>query len=272
MRHIVGVVLLSCSLFAQTGRLITPAAVQNHGSFFVSGFEYKFVAGNDYVVVAAAHSVVNHKYLGVKVRIVNLSNHVITVKPEDISAADLLGGRPLEQVTGADLARRMSRLTNMARLAVTPMAGTDPDRIVTSSMTDDSEAKWQEAVRELHIRMAEMAAAGAVHNSDMRFADLRAPTATNLPPCDEVCQLRNREAAGPDVLKQLQQQNTPDYVRDQALLANTIPPDGEVDGMLYFPLPKAEHDPDSSKGSKSREVKVGVLVGEEHFDFVLKVE
>ncbi len=272
MRHIVGVVLLGCSLFAQDARLITPAGEQNHGSFFVSGFEYKFIAGNNYVVVAAAHSVINHKYLGVKVRVVNLSNHVITVKPEDISAADVLGGRPLEQVSGAELARRMSRPTNMARLAVSPMGGGEPNRIVTSSMTEDSEAKWQEAVRQLHIRLAEMAAAGAVHNSDMRFADLRAPSAANLPPCDEVCQLRNREAAGTDVLKQLQQQNTPDYVRDQALLANTIPPDGEVEGMLYFPLPKAEHDADSAKKGKTREVKVGVAVGEEHFEFAFKVE
>lgn len=271
MRHIPGVVLLSCSLFAQGAQYITPAAEQNQGSFFVSGFEYKFIAGNDYVVVAAAHSVINHKYLGVKVRVVNLSNHVSTVKPEDISAADLLGGRPLEQVTGTELARRMSRPTNMARLAVSPMGG-EPNQIVTSSMSDDSEAKWQEAVRQLHIRLAEMAAAGVAHNSDVRFADMRAPSAANLPPCDEICQLRNREAAGPDILKQLQQQNTPDYVRDQALLANTIPPDGEVEGMLYFPLPKAGHDPGSSKSGKSRAVKVGVAVGDEHFEFVFKLE
>lgn len=271
MRHVIGVILFSCSFFAQA-QYITPAAEHNHGSFFVSGFEYKFIAGNDYVVVAAAHSVINHKYLGVKVRVVNLSNHLITVKPEDISAADVLGGRPLEQVSGAELARRMSRPTNMARLAVSPMGGGDPNPIVTSSMTEDSEAKWQEAVRQLHMKLAEMAAAGAAHNSDVRFAEMRAPTAANLPPCDEVCQLRNREASSPDVLKQLQQQNTPDYVRDNALLANTIPPDGEVEGMLYFPLPKAEHDAESAKGGKTREVKVSVVVGEEHFEFVFKVE
>lgn len=273
MRHFLCVLLLGASLFAQNARLITPAAEHERGSFFLSGFEYRYQVVNNYVVVVAAHSVINHHYLGVKVRVVNLSNHVVTVKPEDVSVEDRLAGHALAMVTGAELARRMNRPTNWARLAVTPVAGGDPGRIVTSEMGEDSQAKWDDVVREMHMRMAAMANGGGTSaGTDMRFASVRSAPAGSLPPCDEVCQLRNREASGPDVLHQLQQQNTPDYVAQSALLANTVPPDGDVQGMLYFPLPKGEHEASSGKHDKSREIKVVVPVGDETFEFELAVE
>jgi len=273
MRHFLCVLLFVSPLFAQNARLITPAAEHERGSFFLDGFEYSYQARNNYVVVVAAHSVINHHYLGVRVRVVNLSNHMVTVKPEDISAEDKLAGHALAMVTAAELTRRMNRPTNWARLAVTPVAGGEPGKIVTSEMSEDSQGKWEDMVREMHMRMAAMAnGGGASAGSDMRFASVRSAAAGGLPPCDEVCQLRNREASEQNILRQLQQQNTPDYVAQVALLANTVPPDGDVQGMLYFPLPKGEHEASSGKHDKSRQVKVMVPVGDEKFEFELAVE
>ena len=52
--------------------------------------------------------------------------------------------------------------------------------------------------------------------------------------CDQVCQLHNVEADSPDVLTQLQRQNEPDYVQQNAFLANTIPPRANAVGSLLL--------------------------------------
>src|SRR5271157_2338413 len=91
--------------------------------------------------------------------------------------------------------------------------------------------------------------------------------------CDTVCRLRNREAASPDVLAQLQRQNSPDYVEQSAFLANTITPQSDADGVLYFPMPKLARDvPLAKNGKKAGLVRVTVPVGEEKFRFILVVE
>jgi hypothetical protein len=62
--------------------------------------------------------------------------------------------------------------------------------------------------------------------------------------------LRNREAGSPDVLAQLQRQSTPDYVEQSALLANTITPQTDADGVL-FPHAQASAERSSQRGKES---------------------
>ena len=88
-----------------------------------------------------------------------------------------------------------------------------------------------------------------------------------------MCRLRNREAAGPDVLTQLQRQTAPDYVEQSAFLANTITPQTDVDGVLFFPMPKLAHGVSLAKnGQKAGLLRVTLPVGEEKFQLVLMVE
>jgi hypothetical protein len=57
------------------------------------------------------------------------------------------------------------------------------------------------------------------------------------------------------------------------LLANTIPPEGEVQGVLYFSMPKLTDGASiSHTGKKSYLVTVTVPVGEEKFQFVFPPE
>ena len=93
------------------------------GMFYVDGIVYQYVAGTDYTVVAAAHSVLNRKFLAVKVRVYNTGRQSVTVKPEDVVLEDANGDRTLAAVSGAELARKMRHPYNWARYAVTPVAG-----------------------------------------------------------------------------------------------------------------------------------------------------
>jgi len=93
------------------------------GMFYVEGIVYQYVAGTDYTVVAAAHSVLNRKFLAVKVRVYNAGQRSVTVKPEDVVLEDANGGHALAALSGAALAKKMRHPYNWARLAVTPVAG-----------------------------------------------------------------------------------------------------------------------------------------------------
>jgi len=56
-------------------------------------------------------------------------------------------------------------------------------------------------------------------------------------------------------------------------LANTIPPEGDVQGVLYFSMPKlTDRAPVSHTGKKSYLVTLTVPVGEEKFQFVFPPE
>ena len=58
-----------------------------------------------------------------------------------------------------------------------------------------------------------------------------------------------------------------------SFLANTIPPEGDVEGVLYFSMPKlTKRAPISHTGKRSYLVTVTVPVGEEKFQFVFRPE
>ncbi len=275
MRYLVCALVFSCSLFAQNQSEATapPSAGVFKGAFYVDGIVYQYERGAGQTVVAAAHTVINHKFLAVKVRVYNAGQRSVTVKPEDISLEDVVGGHAVEAIAGADLARRMRKSYNMARFGVNVTAGSDsPDTPITSEMSSPQFLQMMRA-------MAARANSGGVAGNNLLYTDTPGAlesdeeTAHTTEECDLVCRLRTREGQGADVLAQLQRQNSPEFVEQCALLANTIPPRANVAGVLYFPLGKlAEGAALPNHGKKARLVRVTVPVGGESFQFVLPVE
>ncbi len=273
MRCFLCALLLCWSGVAQGESSISPASHAGSGSFYVNGIVYQYVAGADYTVVVAAHSVLNHKFAALKVRVYNLGQQSVTVKPEEISVEDGLAGHALASMPGAELARRMRRPYNWARLAVNPVAGDPAD----PPPNDLVNPQVLEMMRAMAARANAAGSPMLPGNRGVLYTDtpgaLQSRPAAVPTECDTVCRLRNREAAGPDVLVQLQRQNSPDYVEQSAFLANTITPQSDADGVVFFPMPKLAHGvPLAANGRKAGMVRVIVPVGDEKFQFLLVVE
>jgi hypothetical protein len=274
MRCFVAALLLSCCLLAQdqSSPQSSPSA---SGMFYVDGIVYQYVARRDSVVVAAAHSVLNHEFLAVKVRVYNAGQQSVTVKPEEVVLQDANAGRALASVSGADLARKMRHPYNWARYAVTPMAGggsepPDDSAVVTPQLIEMMKAM---AARSQEEGTSMMPGGKNLLYTDTPGALRSGEAAPGAKVCDQVCRLRNVEANSPDVLTQLQRQNDPDYVQQNAFLANTIPPGANASGVFYCPLGKlSESSATSPQVKKSRLVRVIVPVGAESFQFVIPVE
>ena len=273
MRYTLCALLLGCSLFAQDQGPSAPKSEGAKGTFYVYGIVYQYAAATDYTVVAAAHSVINHKFLAVKLRVYNAGQHSVTLKPEDVVVEDAVAGRAVAAVSGAELAQRMRRPYNMARYSVGAIAGTDSaDTPITSDMVSP---QFLEMMRAMAARAN---SGGMPRGSNVLYTDtpgaLDSDEEPARPPeCDQICRLRNREAQGTDPLEQLQRQTSPDTVERWTLLANTIPPRANVVGVLFYPLGKlAKSAAASNNGKKGRLVRVTVPVGGESFQFVLPVE
>ena len=272
MRYTLCALLLGCSLFAQDQGPSAPKSEGAKGTFYVYGIVYQYAAGTDYTVVAAAHSVINHKFLAVKVRVYNAGQHSVTLKPEDVVVEDAVAGHAAAAASGAELAKRMRKPYNMARYGVNTFAGAEPDTPITSDMVSP---QFLEMMRAMAARAN---SGGMPGGSNVLYTDT--PGALDSgeeparpPECDQICRLRNREAQGTDALQQLQRQTSPDTVERWTLLANTIPPRANVVGVLFYPLGKlAKSAAASNNGKKERLVRVTVPVGGESFQFVLPVE
>jgi hypothetical protein len=274
MRCYLCALLLCFSVAAEGESPGSPASAVGNGSFYVKGIVYRYAAGADYTVVAAAHSALKHKFVAVKLRVYNLGQQSVTVKPEDVSVEDTVAGRVLATISGSELARRMRRPYNWARFAVNPVAGEPPDTPPTS---DQVNPQLLEMMRAMTARMnaspAPMLSGRSVLYTDTPGALQSHPQIPSPAECGTVCRLRNREAASPDVLTQLQRQTTPDCVEQSVFLANTITPQTDADGVLFFPMPKLAHGvPLAKNGQKAGIVQVTVPVGEEKFQLVLIVE
>jgi hypothetical protein len=272
MRYVLCCLLLVSSLSAQQYPAATDSA-KSKGSFYVDGIVYQYAAGTDYTVVAAVHSVINHKYAAVKVRVYNASQHSVTVRPEDILVEDVVADHPVTPIAGSELAKRMRKPYNMARMSV--------------SSNEDSDAGPSEANSGSNQQLVEMMRAIAARSSqpsvpagnNLLYTDTPGALEPGDAPhhaaaCDQVCHLRMGEAAqGTDILAQLQRQNTAEYVEQCSLRSNTIPPHASVGGVLYFPLGKlAQESSQSVHIRKRRIVRVTVPVDDEQFQFVLLVE
>ena len=265
--------VLGCSLFAQEA---TPDAATAKGSFYVDGIVYQFASNANYTVVAAAHSAINHKFVAVKVRVYNTGQRSVTVKPEDISMADAVNSQTIMAISGADLAQKMRKPYNMARYAVNGIAGPEEQVPITSDMLNPQFLQMMRAMAAAHTSGAGMVpSANNLLYTDTPGAleETAAGPAAAPAECDQVCRLHNREAQGVDALAQLQHQNSPDYIENAALRANTIPPRGNAVGVLYFPLGKLAATSDGAgHGKKSRTLRLTVPVMDETFRFELPVE
>jgi hypothetical protein len=267
--------LLFCISVATQGETPTSqASAVGNGSFYVNGIVYRYVAGTDYTIVAAAHSAINRKFVAVKVRVYNQGQQSVTVKPEDVIVEDTLAGQALTPVSGAELARRMRRPSNWVRFGVTPIAGEPAETPLTSEQVNPQMLEMMRALAtKANASPAPMLTGRSVVYTDIPGALQSRPQVPSPPECGAVCRLRNREAASPDVLTQLQRQTTPDYVEQSAFLANTITPQTDTDGVLFFPMPKLAHGVHLAKnGNKAGMVRVTVPVGEEKFQLVLTAE
>jgi len=273
MRYIVCALLLVSSLPAQQQYQTAPDSSTSKGSFYVDGIVYQYAAGTDYTVVAAVHSVINHKYAAVKVRVYNASQRSVTIRPEDILVEDAVADHAVTTVAGSELAKRMRKPYNMARMAVSGNedAGADPP--------DGNPGSNQQIVEMMRAIAARSNQPSVPAGNNLLYTDTPGALEPGEAPhhaaaCDEVCHLRMGEAAqGTDVLAQLQRQNTPEYIEQCSLRSNTIPPHASVGGVLYLPLSKlAQESSQSAHIKKRRIVRVTVPVDGESFQFMLMVE
>jgi len=272
MRYILCAALFCSWLGAQDNPSRSPLSPPGDGIFYVNGIDYHFISLTNYTVVVAAHSVANRKFLGVKVRILNNGQHSVTVRPEDVRVEDAVAGRDVAAISGTELAKRMRRPYNWSRYAVNAAAGPAPQA------GDDLET----VDRQHSDLMRAMLVASQMDNAPPVLSR-RSITETDGEPdsgiapqamlSDELSHLRRKEASRPDVLMQLQRQISPDYVERTLFLANTIPPQADVDGVFYYPMGKLARAPGAAKkAAKSCMVRVTVPVGEVEFQFMLAVE
>jgi hypothetical protein len=85
--------------------------------------------------------------------------------------------------------------------------------------------------------------------------------------------LRNREIADPNAAQLPKRLAQPELIEQGELLSNTVPPDGDIEGILYFAMPKlTDRAPVSHNGKKSYLVTVTVPIGDEKFQFVFPPE
>ena len=269
LARVVCVFLFCCSLAAQERASLPQVSSSAEGSFFLSGIVYRYASAGDYTVVAAVHPALNRKYLAVKLRITNIGQEPVTVRPEDVSVEDEMAGRKLDFVSAGELGKRMRRPYNWVRLAVNPDSATD------------AEASHGPVTPQMLQTMRAMAMARAASGSGGVMLPQRNILFTDTPgaiqmdggqvplECGQVCQLLRRENAVPDVLVQLQRQNSADYVEHAALLANTIAPNAEAAGVLFYPMARLARGP---HGKKSGTVRLTVPVGQEKFDLEFTVE
>jgi hypothetical protein len=236
MRYLIAL-LLGCSLFAQDENLASQKPEIARGAFYVDGIVYQYAAGRNYTVVAAAHSVINRKFVAIKVRVYNAGQHSITVKPEDVVVEDAIAGHTVTAVSGSELANKMRKPYNMARFGVSTIAGGDQETPITSDMVTPQMLEMMRAMA-ARANNGTMPSGKSVLYTDTPGALESGDGTPRRAECDQVCRLRIRENQGADPLTQLQRQTSPDSVEQFAFLANTIPPRADVVGVLYYPLGK----------------------------------
>jgi hypothetical protein len=273
MRRFAIVLLLCACASAQTtkpaeGPDFTRAA-RPRGSFYLNGIAHQYLEGADYTVVVAAVPVLNSKFFGVKVRVFNRGKASVNVLPEAITTEDSVGAKQLVLHTSAEVNDKLAAPSALAHIG-SLAAGGPP------SMAGGSSAPTMyDLVQEMLKQAAAESPAGYMESSYPTLTP-RGPTratAHSSAACDLGCVLRNREigdGTGPQLPRRPVK---PDVIDQSEFLANTVPPDGDVVGILYFAMPKmTDRAPISHTGRKSYLVTVTVPVGNEKFQFVFPPE
>jgi len=246
-------------------------AARERGAFYLNGIAHQYLQGRDFTVVAAAVPTLNGKYFGVKLHVLNRGTNSVNVLPESVMVEDSVSGRQLELFSAAEIADRMRRQPTWMRVAgaavggsATPMPGHETG---IPTMAD--------LVRELSKDPGGNGAMGYAEASYPELTVRGTPKAVahSSAACDLGCELRNREIGDGNGPQLPQRGARPEQLEQSEFLANTIPPEGEAAGVLYFAMPKlTDHAPISHNGKKSYLVTVTVPVGEEKFQFVFPPE
>ena len=246
-------------------------AARERGSFYLNGIGHQYIQGENYTVVAAAIPTLNGKYFGVKVHVFNRGQHSVNVLPEAVTVEDSVGAKQLNLFSAADLADRIRRQPTWMRVAGAAVGGTPPPGMGR----DSGVPTMGDLLRELS---KDSNGNGFIGSTEPPYPTLTvrgAPrtAAQESASCDLGCKLRNREigdGGGPQLLLRSAR---PEQLEQSEFLANTIPPDGEVTGILYFSMPKlTDRAPVSHNGRKSYLVTVTVPVGDEKFQFAFPPE
>jgi len=246
-------------------------AARERGTFYLNGIGHQYLQGKSYTVVAAAVATLSGKYFGVKLHVFNRGTSSVDVLPESVTADDSVGARQLERFTAAEVSDRMQHQPAWMRVAGAAVGGApapipgngagvptmaDLVRALAQDPTDNTMMNYAESpYPTLTVRGASGAKA---HSSAM---------------CDLGCELRNREigdGSGPQLpLRGVR----PEQLEQSEFLANTIPPEGDVEGVLYFAMPRlTDRAPISHNHHKSYLVTVTVAVGDEKFQFAFPPE
>jgi hypothetical protein len=273
MRRILLFVLLSASAFAQlTAQVEGPdfsRGSRPRGSFYLNGVGHQYLQGANYTVIAAAIPVLNGKFFGVKVHVINRGTSSVDVVPESITAEDSVAAKQMAMHSSVEVNDKMQRPSGLARAAGI-VAGEPIGMPGGSSGPPTMNDLLRELLRDAAAE-SPWGAADATPTLTPRGA-ARA-TAASSPTCDLGCELRNREIGdgnGPQLARRTAK---PEQVEQAELLANTVPPLGDVEGVLYFAMPKmTDKAPVSHHGRKSYQVTVTVPVGDEKFQFVFPPE
>lgn len=227
--------------------------------FYINGIAYRYATASSYAVVAAVTTGVGGKYLGIKVHVFNRSRQSITVRPEDIVVVDAIANRRLRAVPAVEVVNRKRGESGWMRFAGNAAGPAEP-------VGDLVNPQWNELVRALQPEVTSSARAEsttAVYSSQKVQVD--------GPDCDTSCQLRNREVNS--TLSSGWQQNLSESIQHTAFLANTIPPQCDIEGVLYFPMPRqAATDPGARRRSKSYAITITVPVAGERFNLDFPVE
>lgn len=228
--------------------------------FYINGIAYRYAAAESYAVVAAATTGVAGKYLGIKVHVFNRSRQSITVRPEDITVVDAIANRRLAPVPAVEIVNRKHGQPTWMKFAGNVAGPSEP----TGDLVNP---QWNELVRALQPEVTSSARAdssSAVYSSQKVQVD--------GPDCDTACQLRNREVNS-TLSTGWQQQNLADSIQKTAFLANTIPPQCDIEGVLYFPMPRqAATNPGARRKSKSYAITITVPVAGERFNLDFPVD
>ncbi len=271
-RLLIALLLCSCAIAQDARPLEGPdfsRAARPRGSFYLNGVGHQYLEGTQYTVVAAAVPVLNNKYFGVKIHVFNRGAKSVNVLPDAITAEDSVGAKQLALYSSAEVNDKLAAPSTIARLAGMAVGG--PPAMGNSSGVPS----MGDLVHEL---MKEAAAESPAGWMDASYPTLTArgptrATAHTSPACDLGCELRNREigdGSGPQLSRRVVK---PEVVEQGEFLANTVPPDGDVVGILYFAMPKmTDRAPISHTGRKSYQVTVTVPVGDEKFQFVFPPE
>ena len=278
MRRCLFFLLLCTGLFAQTqAPTVGPdfsRAARPRGAFYLNGVGHQFLQGTNYTVVAAAIPVLNSRFFGVKVHVINRGSSSVNVLPDAITAEDSVSGKQLALYSAEEVNDRMQRPSAMTRLA--GMAAGEPSMLgpAMGPVANGGVPTMADLVRVLMKEASAenpWGAGDAVPTLTTRGGPKAEPKSTLA--CDLGCELRNREigdGSGPQLAKRMAR---PEQVEQGEFLANTVPPEGDALGVLYFAMPKlTDRAPISHNGRKSYQVTVTVPVGAEKFQFVFPPE